>query len=213
MMLAYLDESGFFAGTIDSEMALKQPALVTTSTMPGTTVLGPLEKWRLVDGRWVAENDYRGHHWYDPVNTESVYACARFDDVPPIGWTYWEPGQNKVVGEAQALQKAKYAQWEKVKQARAAVEYGGFTWDGSTFDSDAISQARIIGAVTLAQMNSAFSIGWTLADNSVRTLSAADMIAVGIALGQHVNACHERARVLRGEIAVAATVGELSTAK
>lgn len=200
MMLAYLDESGFFAGTIDSDMALKQPALVTTSTMPGTTALGPLEKWRLVDGRWVAEIDYRGHHWYDPVNTDSVYACARFDDVPPIGWTYWAPGQNKVVGEAEALKKAKNAQWEKVKQARAAAEYGGFTWDGSTFDSDPISQARINGAVTLAQMNSAFSIGWTLADNTVRTLTAADMIAVGVALGQHVNACHERARVLRGEI-------------
>ena len=49
-------------------------------------------------------------------------------------------------------------------------------------------------------MNSAFSIDWTLADNTVRTLNAADMIAVGVALGQHVNACHERARVLRGEI-------------
>ncbi len=110
---------------------------------------------------------------------------------------------------AKPLNEVKAAMWAKVKQARAAAEYGGFTWDGSTFDSDPISQARITGAVTLAQTNPAFSIGWTLADNSVRTLSAADMIAVGVALGQHVNACHEKARVLRAEIEAAMTVEDV----
>ena len=42
----------------------------------------------------------------------------------------------------------------------------------------------------------------------MRTLTAADMIAVGVALGQHVNACHERARVLRGEIDRVTTAAE-----
>ena len=110
---------------------------------------------------------------------------------------------------AKPLNQVKAAMWVKVKQARAAAEYGGFTWDGSTFDSDQISQVRIGLNVAQAQMDSAFSIGWTLADNSVRTLSAADMIAVGVALGQHVNACHEKARVLRAEIEAAATLGAL----
>ena len=110
---------------------------------------------------------------------------------------------------AKPLNEVKAAMWVKVKQARAAAEYGGFTWDGSTFDSDPISQARITGAVTLAQTNPAFSIGWTLADNSVRTLKAADMIAAGVALGQHVNACHERARLLRAEIEAAMTVEDV----
>ena len=110
---------------------------------------------------------------------------------------------------AKPLNEVKAAMWAKVKQARAAAEYGGFTWDGSTFDSDPISQARITGAVTLAQTNPAFSIGWTLADNSVRTLKAADMIAAGVALGQHVNACHERARLLRAEIEAAMTLEDV----
>ena len=110
---------------------------------------------------------------------------------------------------AKTLNEVKDAQWASIKQARCGAEYGGFTWDGSDFDSDPISQGRITGAVTLAQMDSAVSIVWTLADNSVRTLSAADMIAVGVALGQHVNACHERARVLRGEIEAALTAEEL----
>ncbi|MBZ4211551.1 MAG: DUF4376 domain-containing protein [Rhodoferax sp.] len=102
--------------------------------------------------------------------------------------------------DPRSLQDLKDARWAEVRRERDSAEFGGFNWDGSRFDSDALSQQRITGAVTLAMMNSAFSIGWTLADNTVRTLNAADMIAVGVALGQHVNACHERARVLRGEI-------------
>ena len=102
--------------------------------------------------------------------------------------------------DPRSLQDLKEARWAEVRRERDRAEFGGFSWDGSRFDSDAISQQRITGAVTLAMMNAAFSIDWTLADNTVRTLTAADMIAVGVALGQHVNACHERARVLRGEI-------------
>ena len=111
--------------------------------------------------------------------------------------------------DPRSLQDFKDARWAGVRRERDRAEFAGFSWDGSRFDSDALSQQRIAGAVTLAMMNSAFSIGWTLADNTVRTLNAADMIAVGVALGQHVNACHERARVLRGEIDGAETVGDV----
>ena len=111
--------------------------------------------------------------------------------------------------DPRSLQDLKGARWAEVRRERDRAEFDGFTWDGSRFDSDALSQQRITGAVTLAMMNSAFSIDWTLADNTVRTLNAADMIAVGVALGQHVNACHERARVLRGEIDGAEMVGDV----
>ena len=111
--------------------------------------------------------------------------------------------------DPRSLQDFKVARWVEVRRERDVAEFGGFSWDGSRFDSDALSQQRITAAVTLAMMNSAFSIDWTLADNTVRTLTAADMIAVGVALGQHVNSCHERARVLRGEIDGAETVGDV----
>jgi len=112
--------------------------------------------------------------------------------------------------DPRSLQDLKDARWAEVRRERDRDEFGGFSWDGSRFDSDALSQQRITGAVTLAMMNSAFSIGWTLADNTMRTLNAADMIAVGVALGQHVNACHERARVLRREIEAALTAETLT---
>jgi hypothetical protein len=107
--------------------------------------------------------------------------------------------------DPRTLADLKSAQWVTIKRARSAAEYAGFTWDGSTFDSDAISQNRITGAVTLAQLSPNFTIHWTLANNSTRTLSQADMIAVGVALGQHVQTQFTKAQALRLQIETAST--------
>jgi hypothetical protein len=107
--------------------------------------------------------------------------------------------------DPRTLADLKAAQWNLIKQARSAAEYAGFAWDRSVFDSDAISQQRITGAVTLAQLSPGFTIDWTLADNSVRTLNQADMIAVGVALGVHVQAQFSKAQGLRLQIEAAST--------
>lgn len=111
--------------------------------------------------------------------------------------------------DPRTLNDIKLAKWAIIKQARSSAEFGGFTWDGSPFDSDAISQSRIQGAVQLAAMAPGFTIDWTLANNSVRNLSAADLANVGAALGMHVAAQHAKARLLRSQIEVATTVAEV----
>ncbi|MNV54734.1 hypothetical protein D3C71_1469430 [compost metagenome] len=111
--------------------------------------------------------------------------------------------------DLRTLDDLKYAKWEGFKTARDAAEFGGFIWDGSRFDSDAISQSRIQGAVQLAAMAPGFSLDWTLADNSIRTLNAADMAAVGAALGAHVAILHADARELRTQINAATTAAQL----
>jgi hypothetical protein len=111
------------------------------------------------------------------------------------------------------LGRAKTQRWDAIKAARDAAEFGGFTWDGSRFDSDAISQSRIQGAAQLAQLAVAqgqpFSIDWTLADNSTRTLDGMSMIAVGVAMGEHIGACHAIGRQLRIVLAAATTLAEV----
>lgn len=103
--------------------------------------------------------------------------------------------------------------WAFIKSQRSALEFGGFTWDGSAFDSDPQAQARIQGGVQLATIAAAqsqpFSIDWTLADNTVRTLSGADMIAVGMTLAAHVQTVHAIARALRLQIEAATTLAEV----
>jgi hypothetical protein len=108
------------------------------------------------------------------------------------------------------LPELKVAKWTDLKQARSQAEYAGFTWDGSTFDSNALSQQRITGAVTLAQMDAAFSIGWTLADNTVRQLNAAQMKAVGTALGVHVATQFAHAQDLRTQLDAAQTTEQVA---
>lgn len=99
--------------------------------------------------------------------------------------------------------------WARIKELRDAAEEAGFVWDGSTFDSDKTSQSRIQGAAQLATLakinNQPLSIEWTLMNNGTRSLSADDMIAVGMALGAHINEQHVRARQLREQIEAATT--------
>lgn len=61
----------------------------------------------------------------------------------------------------------------------------------------------------LAAMAPGFTVDWTLANNSVRNLNAADLANVGAALGMHVAAQHAKARLLRSQIEAATTVAEV----
>ena len=111
--------------------------------------------------------------------------------------------------DPRTLADLKAAQWTQIKQARTNAEYAGFTWDGSTFDSDAISQNRITGAVTLAQLSSTVTIDWTLATNQVRTLNQSEMLQVGAALGVHVQTQFAKGQSLRVQIDAATTQAEV----
>lgn len=111
--------------------------------------------------------------------------------------------------DPRTLADLKAAQWNLIKQARSQAEYAGFAWDGSTFDSDALSQNRITGAVTLAMLSPTFTINWILADNTTRLLDQAGMAQVGAALGAHVAAQFEHGVTLRAQIEAATTEGQV----
>lgn len=132
----------------------------------------------------------------------------RLPDPPFSGASYHVPSKKWV--DVRSLGERKAVAWASIKAARDAAERGGFEWDGSLFDSDDKSQARIQGAVVLASSVVGYSVEWTLADNTVRALQADDVLQMGAALGAHVNAQHQRGRALRAEIDAAATPEELA---
>lgn len=130
--------------------------------------------------------------------------------LPPQPWMVWDRTQVQWV-DARDLAALKSSKWTEIKSRRDGVEHAGFSWDGSTFDSDPISQSRIQGAAQLASLSPAsFQIDWTLADNSVRSLAASDMLAVGQALAVHVNAQHVLGRILRQQIESATTAEQVA---
>lgn len=132
--------------------------------------------------------------------------------VKPSSGHIWNPIQQVWIAPPEKpLSEVKELKWQEIKQARSTQEFGGFTWDGSLFDSTPVSVQRINGAVTLCMLNSSLTLDWTLADNTVRNLTATQIIAVGIALGTHVNFCHEKARLLRTQIESATTAAAVAS--
>jgi len=134
------------------------------------------------------------------------------DYVPPEpddpDYTYsWNTG-TKRWDATKTLIKEKSDKRNEVRAGRIADEFSTFTWDGHTFDGDAPSQLRIIGATLLAlqaQVDSApFSIDWTLTDYSTVTLDGPDMLAVGGALAAYVESMHVQFRLILADIDAAA---------
>lgn len=139
---------------------------------------------------------------------EAAAKAARPDG--DFSWSNW----TMAWVDNRSLAIAQDEQWGIIKAERTATETGGFVWDGSTFDSDYQSQARIQGAVLTALIASIeatpFSIDWTLADDSVRTLSGAEMLLVGKALGEHVVSVFEAGRAAYAAIQDATTPAEVT---
>lgn len=115
--------------------------------------------------------------------------------------------------DSRSLSDAKTEVWNTIKAARDANMAAGFVWDGSKFDSDNLSIQRIQGAVQLATFalaaNQPFTIDWTLFDNSVRNLSATDLVQVYITLGTFVQNIFAAGVTLRGQIDAATVNSQL----
>jgi hypothetical protein len=136
------------------------------------------------------------------IEVHPLWSLASIAPSPTCVWNFsslsWE--------ETISIEDRRLAKWTEIKTARSQAEYAGFTWDGSVFDSDARSQQRITGAVTLAQMDDTFSIGWTLKNNTVRQLNASEMMVVGTTLGVYVAAQFAHAQDLRVQLEAAVTM-------
>ena len=113
------------------------------------------------------------------------------------------------------LDDAKARKWAQIKTDRIRAEDAGFTVEGlGKFQSDADSRQKIVGAGLAAKIakdeGAPYSVDWTPADNSVVTLNADQMIAVGQDLLVHLDAAHQRSRLLYQKIQDAETVEEVN---
>ena len=116
--------------------------------------------------------------------------------------------------DVRTLAMKKLAKWEEIKWIRSQKDIAPFTWDGSTFDADTESRSRLLSAANVALLarfeNVSYSTDWILADNTVRTLTAADMAALIRAYEQYVRGLFATSRQLRQAILAATTDAELA---
>lgn len=138
--------------------------------------------------------------------------------LPAMQWmaVMGEDGPEAVPFERPAPLALAIAATEKraeVNGLRLACEVSGCETPLGRVDTDGDSQRKINGAVTMALIaqtaGQPFTVDWTMADNSLVTHDAPAMIAMGVAVGQHVSDCHERGAALKAEIDAADTVEEI----
>lgn len=154
----------------------------------------------------------RATHWWDGQALATYTPAQAQAKAERPAWRARWDNAAMAWADLRTLDELQAEKWAAIKARRDAVEFGGFAWEGSVFDSDQAAQGRIMGAVQMAALaqaaGQAFGIAWALADNSVRTLDGAQMQAVGLALGAHVAAAHETARALRSLIFDASATAE-----
>lgn len=123
------------------------------------------------------------------------------------GWgtkTWYDP---------RTLQDRKDAKWEAIKVSRASLIDAPLLTPYGTFDSDASARTSITDAVlmlkSMEDMGQAGTIDFTLANNSVITLTTAQMVEVGLLLGQKVQQAYTTSRARRVQIEAATTPAEV----
>ena len=106
--------------------------------------------------------------------------------------------------DPRTLDEIKAQKWAEIKSQRDLLEFGGFEFEGNVYDSDQVSQGRIMGAASagLDQV-------WTLADNTTVELSAMQLQQLYAALQAHIASVHERGRIARAAIESAVTKEEV----
>lgn len=124
--------------------------------------------------------------------------------IVPGEWVWEAGGFARIIPPAPTIDEQRASVWEAVRAARDRAEWWGCSTPLGRADSDPDSQRKVAGAVQLAMIAQAggapFSIDWTMQDNSSVPHDAAAMITLGVAVGQHVAACHAVALAKRSAI-------------
>ena len=102
------------------------------------------------------------------------------------------------------LDEIKAQKWDEIKSQRDSLEFGGFEFEGNTYDSDQVSQGRIMGAASAG-----IDQIWTLADNTTVDLTGLQLQQLYATLQVHIASVHERGRKARLAVESAETKEEV----
>ncbi|EZQ10721.1 DUF4376 domain-containing protein [Acinetobacter sp. Ver3] len=155
----------------------------------------------------------------DIVALNTPHGCIAVTDPPSPNMYYQEgwvdmppqPSQFHVFSyetkewiDPRSLDEIKAQKWAEIKTGRDQLEFGGFEFEGNVYDSDQVSQGRIMGAAAAGVDQI-----WTLADNTTVELTAQQLNQLYQALQAHISSTHERGRVARQAIFSASSKEEV----
>jgi hypothetical protein len=147
---------------------------------------------------------------YTHNDMPGLYGSAPFTlpdgrQFPAVWWRTSSPQERAGLGfrvheaepEVPTLAERKAGLQEEVRAKRWAVETGGLTVGGAPIRTDEASQSRITAAVNLfAHDETLQSVDWEAQHGVWVEIDRATMIAIGVAVGRHVQQCFSHARAL-----------------
>lgn len=159
------------------------------------------------DSVFVMTNEFGGASEFYFDGTEIVKKPPKTDQFSvwdDATWKWFDP---------RTLDQLKAEKWAEIKAMREALLTSPLTTPFGVFDATPDAQKSITDAVlmlqTLASLGTPQTIDFTLADNTTVTLTAMEMVQVGLLLGQRTQIAYSQSRALRAEIEAATSKAEL----
>lgn len=129
----------------------------------------------------------------DPPRPSMYFSKGEWVDLPePPSLYHYFDYEIKQWVDPRSLDEIKAQKWTEIKFERDQLEFSGFEFEGNTYDSDQVSQGRIMGAAAAGVDQT-----WTLANNTTVELTALQLQQLYAALQAHIASVHERGRIAR----------------
>lgn len=122
---------------------------------------------------------------------------------------HWVDGE-LVWQDSRPLAEARAAAWEAIKAHRTAISTAPYPLRDFELDADELSIDRITRAVVLMSAMGLPEQPWRCADNAMRTLTLADLLAVGAGIGARLTAAIETSDGLWQQLQAAQTHAEVA---
>lgn len=137
----------------------------------------------------------------DPPRHPMRYNGSSWEDLPPSpGAGYSFDYKSNSWLDTRSILDVREAKWNEIKVQRDHLEFGGFEYAGNIYDSDQVSQGRIMGAAAAG-----IDQVWTLANNTTVNLTGDELKELYATLQRHIASLHERGRIARFNIDAATT--------
>jgi len=145
------------------------------------------------------------------VNTSNQQPVS----IPPKPYPWYEfDWATHSWADKRSLAKSQSDKLAEMKAGRDAKLYGGFTVGSNTFDSTPQAQAAIqlnyLQAVNAKADAVAFTVTWTMADNSDVVLNRGQVIAMGDGLQKLMDNSQTKYRAKKAAVLAAGTVAEVN---
>lgn len=140
----------------------------------------------------------------DPPNSNMFYQNGWVDMPSQPSTNHIFDYELKLWVDPRTIEQVKEQKWAEIKSLRDQLEFDGFEFESNIYDSDQVSQGRIMGA-SLAQADQT----WTLANNETVELTAMQLGQLYQALQAHIANTHERGRIARQLIYEATSIEQV----